>query len=103
MMSDCVTSEECVMIDRINIALTKSINVKLFEGDGSLECLPHFGEIASHLSAGEFDALMNDLDAYDSVGLVTARVADMKRRARCMADADRIIARLDRDIADLAA
>jgi len=91
------------MLDRFSFGLLKSVNPKLFDDHKCPDCKAHFGEVASYLSAGEFDALMSDLDAYDRVGLVTPRVQDMKRRAQCIADADRIIARLDLRIADLAA
>jgi len=89
------------MLDRINSALTRSISENLFEDHERPECQLYFGEVASHLSPGEFDALMSDLDAFDRVGLVTPRIAEMKKRARCIADAERIIARLDHKISDI--
>lgn len=90
------------MLSPVDFGLTSSLDETLFEDHKCPDCRVHFGEVASYLSAHDFDALMVDLDAYSRVGLVTERVEDMKRRAQCIADADRIIARLDLEIADLA-
>ena len=80
------------MFDQASFGLSDSIFQKICQDDE--DCHRYFGEITSYLHAPDFDALIRDLRALNETGELTPLIRDIVRRARIMADADRICERL---------